>query len=110
MTDQSNPQGASFKVDRALLALAVIALCIALYDMNEFLYTIDFTIKTISGTAPFIAFAVLAVAYLKATGAETLLAKAFEGAPQNDHFGRFARGYPRFALAKSSLLSQPFSH
>ena len=82
MTDQSNPQGASFKVDRALLALAVIALCIALYDMNEFLYTIDFTIKAISGTAPFIAFAVLAVAYLKATGAETLLAKAFEGAPQ----------------------------
>lgn len=57
-------------------------LCIALYDMNEFLYTIDFTIKAISGTAPFITFAVLAVAYLKATGAETLLAKAFEGAPQ----------------------------
>ena len=82
MTDQSNPQGASFKVDRALLALAVMPLCIALYDMNEFLYTIDFTIKAISGTAPFITFAVLAVAYLKATGAETLLAKAFEGAPQ----------------------------
>jgi uncharacterized membrane protein YraQ (UPF0718 family) len=30
-------------------------------------------------TAPFIAFAVLAVAYLKATGAERLLARAFEG-------------------------------
>ena len=30
-------------------------------------------------TAPFITFAVLAVAYMKASGAETLLAKAFEG-------------------------------
>jgi uncharacterized membrane protein YraQ (UPF0718 family) len=35
----------------------------------------------VGSTAPFIAFAVLAVAYLKATGAETLLAKAFEGNP-----------------------------
>jgi uncharacterized membrane protein YraQ (UPF0718 family) len=33
-----------------------------------------------TSTAPFIIFAVLAVAYLKATGAETLLARAFEGA------------------------------
>ena len=32
-----------------------------------------------TSTAPFIIFAVLAVAYLKATGAETLLARAFEG-------------------------------
>ena len=40
-----------------------------------------FTAKALAGTAPFIAFAVFAVAYLKASGAETLLARAFEGAP-----------------------------
>ncbi|NRB04024.1 MAG: permease, partial [Rhodobacteraceae bacterium] len=37
--------------------------------------------KALANTAPFILFAVLAVAYLKASGAENLLAKAFEGNP-----------------------------
>jgi uncharacterized membrane protein YraQ (UPF0718 family) len=41
---------------------------------------LGFTANAITSTAPFIIFAVLAVAYLKATGAETLLARAFEGA------------------------------
>ncbi|NNE53015.1 MAG: permease, partial [Sulfitobacter sp.] len=43
--------------------------------------TITFTAGALGGTAPFIAFAVLAVAYLKASGAETLIARAFEGNP-----------------------------
>ncbi len=43
--------------------------------------TIAFTVNALLHTAPFIVFAVLAVAYLKATGAETLLARAFEGNP-----------------------------
>ena len=43
--------------------------------------TIGFTLGALAGTAPFIAFAVLAVAWLKATGAETLLTRAFQGHP-----------------------------
>ncbi len=54
---------------------------IALLDWPEFLPTLLFTGNALAHTAPFIAFAVMAVAYLKASGAETLLARAFEGAP-----------------------------
>jgi len=46
----------------------------------EFGATLGFMANAMTSTAPFIIFAVLAVAYLKATGAETLLARAFEGA------------------------------
>ena len=45
----------------------------------QFRPTVSFTATALWHTAPFIAFAVLAVAYMKATGAETLLARAFEG-------------------------------
>ena len=39
----------------------------------------QFAFAAIGHTGIFIVFAVLAVAYMKATGAEALLAKAFEG-------------------------------
>ncbi|WP_432816745.1 permease [Sulfitobacter sp. JB4-11] len=60
---------------------AALLVLIALLDWPQFGPTLLFTAKALAGTAPFIAFAVLAVAYLKASGAETLLARAFEGAP-----------------------------
>lgn len=60
----------------ATIALLVL---IALFDTPQFQPTVVFLAKALAGTAPFILFAVLAVAYLKATGAETLLAKAFSG-------------------------------
>lgn len=58
-----------------LLLLALVALV----DWPQFGPTVIFAAQALLGTAPFILFAVLAVAYLKASGAETLLAKAFEG-------------------------------
>ncbi len=58
-----------------------ILLAIAFLDLPQFMPTVIFVAKALAGTAPFIAFAVLAVAYLKASGAETLLARAFEGNP-----------------------------
>ena len=57
-----------------------IYVCVALFLPAEFGATLAFTANAMTSTAPFIIFAVLAVAYLKATGAETLLARAFEGA------------------------------
>ncbi|UOA32450.1 hypothetical protein DSM110093_02249 [Sulfitobacter sp. DSM 110093] len=62
------------------VTLALLAL-VALLDPPQFIPTITFTGQALLGTAPFIAFAVLAVAYLKASGAESLLARAFEGNP-----------------------------
>ena len=58
--------------------LALLAL-IAIFDAPQFTPTVIFAFEALLGTAPFILFAVLAVAYLKASGAETLLAKAFAG-------------------------------
>ena len=67
------------RIDKAWLALVLILVAVALLDRAQFVPTVLFTTSALANTAPFILFAVLAVAYMKATGAETLLAKAFEG-------------------------------
>ena len=61
-----------------IVAILALILLLAPEIMGE---TLSFTLRALGNTAPFIAFAVFAVAYLKATGAESLLAKAFEGNP-----------------------------
>lgn len=57
-----------------LILLAVLAL-----DPGNFETVIRFATGALAHTAPYILFAVLLLAYLKATGAEVLVAKAFEG-------------------------------
>ncbi|MEM6939396.1 MAG: permease [Pseudomonadota bacterium] len=61
--------------------IVAILIGVAGFAPEEFGPMLSFASKALAGTAPFILFAVFAVAYLKATGAETLLAKAFEGNP-----------------------------
>lgn len=63
------------------IASALIFVAIAVFDAPYFWPAVQFTASALGHTAGFIAFAVLAVAYLKATGAETLLARAFQGNP-----------------------------
>ncbi|WP_163849073.1 permease [Pseudooceanicola aestuarii] len=67
------------RIDGAWLAVAVILALIALLDPPQTLPSIAFTGNALLHTLPFITFAVLAIGYLKATGAETLLARAFQG-------------------------------
>ncbi|WP_338549299.1 permease [Roseovarius phycicola] len=66
-------------IDKAWLALVVVLTLVAILDPPQLWPTVNFTAGALLHTAPFIVFAILAVAYMKATGAETLLAKAFEG-------------------------------
>lgn len=80
MAENTHSHPNPLKVDSALAALAVILLGAALFNFEEFSYVAGFALKALANTAPFIFFAVLAVAYVKATGAENVLAKAFEGA------------------------------
>ena len=80
MTDATHTSERYFKPN-AWMATALICILVALFDSGYFLEMISFAAKALAGTAPFILFAVLAVAYLKASGAETLVAKAFEGSP-----------------------------
>ncbi|MEO0938130.1 MAG: permease [Pseudomonadota bacterium] len=62
-------------------AVVVMFAAVAVLDPGNLIETAQFTLRAMMNTAPFILFAVFAVAYLKATGAENLLAKAFEGNP-----------------------------
>lgn len=61
--------------------VAALLAIVAVFEPAQLWPTLTFTAHALAGTAPFIIFAVLAVAYLKATGAENLLARAFEGNP-----------------------------
>lgn len=67
------------KLDKAWLTVLLIPILVALFLPKAFVPTMTFTAEAYLGTAPFIAFAILTIAYLKATGAESTLAKAFEG-------------------------------
>ncbi|WP_407492117.1 permease [Pseudooceanicola sp. MF1-13] len=67
------------KIDKAWLASAVILAVLALVDMDQFGPTLTFAARALANTAPIILIAVLAIGYLKASGAETTIAKAFEG-------------------------------
>ncbi|MDV4145101.1 MULTISPECIES: permease [Shimia] len=67
------------QIDKAWLALVVILALQAIFDFAHLGDTIRFALEALLSTAPFILFAVLAIGYLKASGAENLLAKAFEG-------------------------------
>lgn len=67
------------KVDGAWLAMLVVLAALAALDSAQLPKTIGFAVRALASTAPYIIFAVLAVAYLKASGAEAIVAKAFEG-------------------------------
>ncbi len=67
------------KIDGALAVIALILASLALLAPAQLPATLAEALQSIAATAPYIAFAVLAVSYLKASGAEAIVAKAFEG-------------------------------
>ena len=79
MADLSTTLPAFRKLDRVWLLIAGILALVAVLTPPDFIPTIIFTLKALGGTAPYIGFAVFMVAYLKASGAEGLVAAAFKG-------------------------------
>ncbi len=75
----SEPLALWQRIDKVLLAIVAIPVALALVDPEQVRPTVSFAGNAIAHTGVFIVFAVLAVAYMKATGAEALLARAFEG-------------------------------
>ncbi len=67
------------RVDRAWIASAVIVVLLSIFDVAQVGATLQFTLEQLINTAPYMAFAVFMVAYLKASGAEAIVATAFEG-------------------------------
>jgi Predicted permeases len=78
-TTQTTGPGWRARIDGAWAAIAVILVLLALLDPPQLVPSLRFAAQALLNTAPFILFAILAIGYLKATGAESLLAKAFEG-------------------------------
>lgn len=78
MADISHPQS-RFQVDRVWAFAVLLPLVVAIFDWEQAIETVRFGVTALGHTGVFIAFAVLAVGYLKASGAESLLARAFEG-------------------------------
>lgn len=67
------------RLDKAWLAVVILPLLVAAFDPSQFWPTLSFAGGAILKTGVFIVFAVVTVGYLKASGAEALLARAFEG-------------------------------
>ncbi|GKY87024.1 permease [Sinisalibacter aestuarii] len=78
-TTQQTSLTGKFRPDGAWVAIAAIPVILAIFAPAELLPTLRFAGGAIAHTGVFILFAVFAVAYMKATGAENLLARAFEG-------------------------------
>ncbi len=79
MVDTPHSHSTGFKPDWAWVAIVAIPAVLAMLAPEALWPTVAFAGGAIAHTGIFIIFAVLAVAYLKATGAENLLARAFEG-------------------------------
>ena len=81
MADITSPQGPSLwkRIDKAWLAVVVIPLIVAVLDPARVVEVVTFALNALAHTGVFIVVAITLVAYVKAAGAETLLAKAFEG-------------------------------
>jgi uncharacterized membrane protein YraQ (UPF0718 family) len=69
------------RLDKAWLAVGVIPLVVLILDAAQFWPVVTTAAGAFAGTAPIIVFAITAVAYVKASGAEKLIARAFEGDP-----------------------------
>lgn len=67
------------RLDKALLLTGLVLLAVAIFDPANLFPTFKFTLDALWKAAPFLLFAILATAYVQATGAETLLSRAFEG-------------------------------
>ncbi|MBT8415409.1 MAG: permease [Boseongicola sp.] len=79
MAETTQPEVPRFKVDRVWLLVLALPFVIAAVDFAQGIETVRFALEAMGQTGIFIGFAVLAIGYLKASGAEALLAKAFEG-------------------------------
>jgi len=82
MADLSQSPRAGFRLTALKSPWTVSALVlagVALFDPGNFAETLRFAAAALAGTAPYILFAVLLLAWLKAAGADVLVSRAFVG-------------------------------
>lgn len=59
--------------------VVAVPLIVLAFDPGQTMDVVSFAVRAFLGTLPYIAFAVLLIAWLKAAGAETAIGRAFEG-------------------------------
>ena len=69
------------RLDKAWAVVVLIPLAVLALDAAQFWPVVTTASGAFIGTVPIILFAITAVAYIKASGAESLIARAFEGNP-----------------------------
>ncbi|MEM8658938.1 MAG: permease [Pseudomonadota bacterium] len=79
MTDLGLTTPRRLRLDRVWLAIALIFAAIILLTPEDLGTIGTHTLAALLHTAPYILFAVFAVAFMRATGSEALLARAFQG-------------------------------
>lgn len=79
MAETTQTPAPRWKIDRVWCFVLALPFVIAVFDPVQAIETVRFSFEAMGQTGIFIGFAVLAIGYLKASGAEALLAKAFEG-------------------------------
>ncbi|MEP1206246.1 MAG: permease [Rhizobiaceae bacterium] len=84
MSDISQPQNNFWEPAKSYLATPwtvtiLVPILVAIFDPDRLWVIVTFAINALMGTMPYIVFAVLLIAGLKAAGAEAAIAKAFQG-------------------------------
>lgn len=69
------------RIDKPLLLIAMLAIGIAAIRPAQLPATLSFTAEALLSIAPWLALSVLLAAYARASGADTLIARAFTGSP-----------------------------
>jgi uncharacterized protein len=67
------------RIDRVLIVIAAIPIALLAFDPAQAWPSVAFAAQALGRTAPILLFAVLAIAYVKAASAETLIGRAFSG-------------------------------
>ncbi len=59
--------------------IVTVPALVGILDPGNLVAVVEFAIRAFLGTLPYVAFAVFLIAYLKATGSEAMIARAFQG-------------------------------
>ncbi|MBO6718332.1 MAG: permease [Rhizobiaceae bacterium] len=84
MSDIAQPRGTTFRHWKDILAtpwtlVVLVPLAVLALDQANAAGVVSFAVRAFIGTLPYIAFAVLLIAWLKAAGAEAAIGAAFKG-------------------------------
>ena len=67
------------RITSVWVLILIVSVSVAVLDSQQFTSIVRFAAAALAGTLPYVVVAVLLIAYLKASGAESVVAQAFEG-------------------------------